>query len=49
MADLSADRLHEKQLSRSCILFIQYAFFINDECGAIDAHVFFPVHALFLS
>lgn len=46
MADLSADRLHEKQLSRSCIL-LPIRLFINDECGALDAHVFFPVHALF--
>lgn len=29
------------------VFFYQYAFFINDECGALDAHVFFPVHALF--
>lgn len=29
------------------VFFYQYAFFINDERGALDAHVFLSVHALF--
>ena len=29
------------------VFFYQYAFFINDERGTLDAHVFLSIHALF--